>query len=264
MRKLFLLLALVMLPLAAQAGRVSTPPPASKVVGGQYADPAHWPGFAALGVRRPDGTVKLICGAAMIGPRHALTAAHCVEDYDAALAKTCGVKLQPVSQLLLFPGLVDMTKAPDNAPYKSVKVTAHPDAHCEAELDQTAKTPTYDNDLAVIEVDHAYTGPVSALSLSPDTDPASGLTAVAGMGTNRNAAERRLPGARRPESRGPVQPTARSLPAAGLDRRLQGQPQGQRRHRRRSPDLRRLDQAGRQSGHRRFVQRRFRRPAGRL
>ncbi|MEI9902955.1 MAG: trypsin-like serine protease [Asticcacaulis sp.] len=186
MRAWLMIAALLSLPVAAEAGRVSTPPPASKVVGGQYADPAHWPGFAALGVRRPDGTIKLICGATMIGARHALTAAHCVENYDTALAARCRTKLQPTAQLLLFPGLVDMNKAGDDEAYQAVKVTANPGAHCEDELDQGDKKPTYDNDLAIIEVDHDYKGQVSALSLSADTDPDSGLTAVAGMGTTES------------------------------------------------------------------------------
>ena len=192
-RKLLLLLALVMLPAAASAERVSTPPPATKVVGGQYADPAHWPGFAALGVRRSDGTVKLICGATMIGRRSALTAAHCIETYDAALTRRCNEKLQSTSQLVLYPGLVDMDKARDAEPYKAVKVTAHPDAHCEDELEQTVGKPSYDNDLAIIAVDHDYTGQISALSLSPDTDPKSGLTAVAGLGTTDDAQANRYP-----------------------------------------------------------------------
>ncbi len=176
----------LLMPVAVQAAQVSTPPPEAKVVGGQFADPARWPGYAALGVKRPDGSVMMICGATMIGKHHALTAAHCIEAYDAKLAVHCGDVVKAPGQLLLYPGLVDLTSAPDAKPYKAVRVTAHPRATCEEELQQTDAKPTYDNDLAIIEVDHAYTGPLSPLSLSPDTDPDSGLTAVAGLGTTES------------------------------------------------------------------------------
>ncbi|MBW8882745.1 MAG: trypsin-like serine protease, partial [Asticcacaulis sp.] len=178
-----LLVALVGLPLASYAAVVSTPPPAAKVVGGQFADPGRWPGYAALGVKRPDGSIMLICGATMVGKRHALTAAHCVETWSAELANRCAEAARPVSQLMLFPGLADLTNTPEAKAYHAVKVTAAPDAACEEELQQAVHKPTYDNDLAVIQVDRDWSGPVSALSLSPDTDPQSGLTAVAGLGT---------------------------------------------------------------------------------
>ena len=183
---LFATLAAYSLTITAQAGEVSTPPPEAKVVGGQFADPAHWPGYAALGIKRPDGSVMMICGATMIGKHHALTAAHCIEAYDAKLAAHCGDVAKAPGQLLLYPGLVDLTAAPDAKPYKAVRVTAHPQAACEDELQQTDAKPTYDNDLAIIEVDHPYSGPLSPLSLSSDTDPSSGLTAVAGLGTTES------------------------------------------------------------------------------
>lgn len=180
-------LAVLLLPLSAAAGpRVSTPPPATKVVGGQFADPDRWPGFAAVGVKRPDGSVMLVCGATMIGKRHALTAAHCVEEFDPVLARRCGDTPMAVRQMVLFPGLVDMRKAAEARSYAAVRATAHPGARCKAELEQATGKPTYDNDIAIIEVDHSYYGQVSALSLSPDTDPGSGLTAVAGLGTTES------------------------------------------------------------------------------
>ncbi|EGF92637.1 trypsin family protein [Asticcacaulis biprosthecium C19] len=183
---LLTVLALAVAPAAVTAGRVSTPPPSAKVVGGQVADPARWPGYAAIGIKRPDGSVAIVCGATMISKRHALTAAHCVESYAPALAKHCAVAAKPVASLMLFPGLVDLTRTPEARPYRAVKVTAHPDSDCEEELQQTAGQPSYDNDIAIIQVDRDWTGPVAALSLAADTDPDSGLTAVAGLGTTES------------------------------------------------------------------------------
>jgi len=54
-------------------------PAGTRVVGGTAAKPGEWPWLAALGYRsKQGGQVRFLCGGALIGPSHVITAAHCI------------------------------------------------------------------------------------------------------------------------------------------------------------------------------------------
>ncbi|XP_037072237.1 venom protease-like [Pollicipes pollicipes] len=48
------------------------------IVNGRPAERAGWPWAAVVGLKQSDGSVRWLCGAALIGARHVLTAAHCL------------------------------------------------------------------------------------------------------------------------------------------------------------------------------------------
>jgi len=60
-------------------GTGSKRPAGTRVVGGTAAKPGEWPWLAALGYRsKQGGQVRFLCGGALIGPSHVITAAHCI------------------------------------------------------------------------------------------------------------------------------------------------------------------------------------------
>lgn len=182
--RLFAPLLVLGLSFAAGAqARESTPPPNTKVVGGKLALPDSWPGFAAVAVETPKAT-HVFCGASMISPRHALTAAHCLEEFAPDLAAKCGKTAYPIMHMRVFPGLTDLRQATRGDAFKVTRLIVHPNARCSSEL--ASRTPTYDNDIAIIEIDRDWTGPLVAISGRADTDPSAGLVGVAGLGTTEN------------------------------------------------------------------------------
>jgi len=50
----------------------------TRVVGGTAAKLGDWPWLVALGYRSSQGETRYLCGGALIGPSHLITAAHCV------------------------------------------------------------------------------------------------------------------------------------------------------------------------------------------
>jgi secreted trypsin-like serine protease len=56
--------------------------PDGRVVGGQVADPADWPFAGALQIKLRHHRKVLDCGASVIAPRYAITAAHCAVGVD--------------------------------------------------------------------------------------------------------------------------------------------------------------------------------------
>lgn len=79
----FVLASLTLASSASTAGAgVSGEPPGERIVAGTAAVPAAWPWIGALYIKsiNPGGKEIFACGATVIAPRVALTAAHCVEN----------------------------------------------------------------------------------------------------------------------------------------------------------------------------------------
>ncbi len=67
---------------AASSALAADDAPDRRIVGGTVADPAEWRFAAGLQIRVRGGDRVLECGAAVIAPRYAITAAHCVVSVD--------------------------------------------------------------------------------------------------------------------------------------------------------------------------------------
>jgi len=74
------------------------PKPTSRIVNGEAAIPHSRPYQLLLVAFFPNGTAKFYCGASLIKPTHALTAAHCVDGNDA-------------KDIRLFPGVHEFTSS---------------------------------------------------------------------------------------------------------------------------------------------------------
>ena len=189
MRKLIAALALtaasISMPLIAQAGGTSTPPPKHRVVGGDKANIDEWPGFASIGVYFTGAkTYNHFCGGTFITPTHVLTAAHCIESYTDDMIDKCpkydigGLLIDNRSlRIMVAPGMQTLQDLSGDKLYRVKKIHAHPEYGCSG----TAKA-TMENDIAILEVDHPWNGPLMKLSLSEHADPNDGMVGVAGFG----------------------------------------------------------------------------------
>ena len=103
------------------------------------------------------------CGATMIAPHWALTAAHCVdravvEEAGAALYLTVGSGVQPkrFGPLQLAAGLADLTEVPEADRLRVRNIILHPDYE--------RAFPEGGHDIALLELDGDWSGPVMPIA----------------------------------------------------------------------------------------------------
>ncbi|MEZ5997465.1 MAG: serine protease [Hyphomonas sp.] len=162
------------------------------VVAGHEADPGKWPGMVSLQSQR-GANLYHECGATMISPEWALTAAHCVDT----------VRLEPQGRAIQYypdragtlrrfgPMTVNVAggnllDVPKNATFQVAGIVVHPGyqpGHAES-----------GNDLALIRIDGHWDGPVARLDgltgLASMGGGASGDTVVAGYGNQEEQGTR--------------------------------------------------------------------------
>lgn len=157
------------------------------VVAGRDADIADWPGMAS--VQTVSGrAVFHECGATMIAPEWALTAAHCVEAVriePSGRAAQYGEDGRRLGTLAVAVGLADLRRLPAGSVFPVAGVYIHPDYQPAA--------PELGADLALLRLAGQWQGPL--MPLDGLTGSAAGLAAeyadvrVAGYGRRGEAAQ---------------------------------------------------------------------------
>jgi len=155
------------------------------MVGGREADPEDWPGMVSIQSQQ-GRSIYHECGATMISPKWALTAAHCVEAARLEGEDARAVQyypdargtLQRFGPLSVTIGAGTLLEVPENANFPVAEIVVHPGYQAgHAELG---------NDLALLRIAGHWDGPVSRLDgltgLAPVFDPATVEVLAAGYG----------------------------------------------------------------------------------
>jgi len=154
------------------------------VVGGHEANPDDWPGIVSLQSQQ-GRNIHHECGAAMISPDWALTAAHCVETVRIEGAgkavqyyPDARGELQRFGPLTIAVGAGTLLEIPKESSFPITEIVVHPAYQAgHAELG---------NDLALLHIEGRWDGPVSRLdgltAMAPDLAATGTEVVVAGYG----------------------------------------------------------------------------------
>ncbi|MEZ5997512.1 MAG: serine protease [Hyphomonas sp.] len=136
---------------------------AQQVVNGRPADIEDWPGMVSVQAVQ-NGNAFHECGATMISPRWALTAAHCMKSIvvEEGFGANRYIATEPGGPTLLFGPVVnvvgrgDLREIDTGKTYRVVDYVLHPD--------YDAGRPERGNDLALLRISGEWDGPVMGVS----------------------------------------------------------------------------------------------------
>ncbi len=146
----------------------------SRVIGGIEAAPGAWPFMVALIASSASNSADgQFCAGTLIGPRHVLTAAHCVANFF-------GGTVEP-SQILVQIGGADLSFAPLSGTEEVIGVTRHP----------LYNPYTLENDLAILKLRNASSVTPVSLPSAPGTGlyPENTLGTVVGWGATKKLSD---------------------------------------------------------------------------
>ncbi len=194
-RWFFLLIALLSASLLSVSSHARS---GAKVVGGEPARIADWPGMVALTLRSKSGKTSLyFCGGTLIAARWVLTAAHCLHDHTETtrgFVKAADGRDHD-AELAVVIGVQNLTQAEDTDHIGVARVVIHPTyfqhlAAAKALTDADARTQALANvaidhghDIALLELARPARSARARVSLANGTDPSGAARVrVAGFG----------------------------------------------------------------------------------
>jgi len=152
-----------------------------KMVGGTRARSGEWPYLGTIRGTTSRQTTHF-CGATMISPHWALTAAHCVPD----LYKDANGDISRPSfgRLDLVVGVSDLSQTDTKNIFKIVEVVVPPDYRASNDAPTLSNFRGPKSDIALVRFDGTWNGPVARLSNGASSDPDQyfGRGFVAGFG----------------------------------------------------------------------------------